>query len=56
MKRIILEYGKIAEIAKVMDCTRTMVSLSLNYRKNSFLARKIRHVAKTQFEGIEVGE
>lgn len=55
MKRIVLEYGKINEVAKVMCCTREMVSKSLNYKSNSFLARKIRHVAKTQFGGIEVG-
>ena len=31
-----------------------MVSKALNYKKDSFLARKIRYVAKEQYHGVEV--
>lgn len=53
-KKIVLEYGVIAKIAKVMKCTPEMVSKSVNYKKNSQLARKIRYVAIEQFGGVEV--
>lgn len=56
MRKIVLEYGKVGKIAKVMRCTPEMVSKALNFKKNSLLARKIRYVAKEQFGGIEVGE
>ena len=55
-RKIVLEYGNVAKIAKVMSCTPRMVSMAVNFKKNSQLARKIRHVAKEQFGGIEVGE
>lgn len=55
-KKIVLDRGNIAKIAKVMNCTPEMVSKSVNFKKNSLLARKIRYVAKEQFGGIEVGE
>lgn len=55
-KKIVLEYVNVAKIAKVMSCTPRMVSMAVNFKKNSQLARKIRHVAKEQFGGIEVGE
>lgn len=43
-------------IARVFGCTPKMVYLALTYRKQSYLARKIRHVAKKQFGCIEVVE
>lgn len=55
-RKIVLDYGNIGKIAKVMGCTREMVSKSLSFKKNSMLARKIRFVAKEQFGGVEVGE
>lgn len=55
-KKIVLDRGDVAKIAKVMNCTPEMVSKSVNFKKNSLLARKIRYVAKEQFGGIEVGE
>lgn len=45
-----------SKIAKVMCCTIEMVSKSVNYKKDSRLARKIRKVAKEQFGGVEIGE
>jgi hypothetical protein len=53
-RKIIVEYGKVNKIASTMNCTRVMVSKALNYHKNSPLARKIRHVAVTQFGGKEL--
>lgn len=55
-KKIVLDRGNVAKIAKVMNCTPEMVSKSVNFKKNSLLARKIRFVAKEQFGGVEVGE
>lgn len=55
-KKIVLEYGDVSKIAKVMCCTIEMVSKSVNYKKDSRLARKIRKVAKEQFGGVEIGE
>lgn len=55
-KKIVLDHGNVSKIAKVMNCTREMVSKSLSFKKNSLLARKIRYVAKEQFGGVEVGE
>lgn len=51
-----MDYGNVAKIAKVMNCTPVMVSMAINFKKNSLLARKIRYVAKEQFGGVEVGE
>lgn len=55
-KKIVLDRGNVAKIAKVMNCTPEMVSKSVNFKKNSMLARKIRFVAIKHFGGIEVGE
>lgn len=55
-RRIVLDRGDVAKIAKVMNCTREMVSKALNFKKDSMLARKIRYVAKEQFGGIEIGK
>ncbi len=54
-KKIVLDHGNVAKIAKVMRCTPDMVSKSVNYKKDSELARRIRFVAKEQFGGVEVG-
>lgn len=55
-KKIVLEHGNATKIAKLMNCTREMVSKSVNFKKNSMLARKIRFVAVKHFGGVEVGE
>lgn len=54
-RRIVLERGNVMKIARAMNCTREMVGKSLSFKKNSMLARKIRHVAKEQYGGIEIG-
>ena len=43
-------------IARVLGCTPKMVYLALTYRKQTYLARKIRHVALKQFGCVEVVE
>lgn len=54
-RRIVLDRGNVAKIARSMNCTREWVSKALNFRRNSLLARKIRYVAKEQYGGIEIG-
>ena len=53
-KRIVLRRGDAMKVARRVGCTREMVSMSLNYRKDSVLARKIRFVAKEHYGGVEV--
>lgn len=55
-RKIVLDRGNVGKIAKMMNCTREMVSKSINFKKNSMLARKIRFVAIKHFGGVEVGE
>ena len=45
--------GDVTKLAKVFNCTTVMVSYSLNYTKNTKLAKKIRYVAMTQYNGKE---
>ena len=52
-KRIVLEYGEAKRIAYLMNSTREMVSHSLNYRKDTKLAKAIRKMAITR-GGVEV--
>lgn len=40
-----------AKLAKVFNCTQKFVYMSLTYRKNTELARKIRYVAVAQYGG-----
>ena len=49
-RRIVMDRGNVVKIAKTMNCTREMVSKALNFKKDSMLARKIRYVAKEQYE------
>ncbi len=49
-----MDYGSVNKLMSVFGCSRQMVSMSLNFKKNSALARKIRSVAKSQYGGKEV--
>jgi hypothetical protein len=53
-RRIVVERGDVNEIAKILRCTRQMVTYSLAFKKNSLLARKIRKVAMER-GGIDTG-
>lgn len=55
-RRIVVDRGRVNDIAHVMKLTRETVSRSLNYQSNSMLARKVRFVAKSQYDGVEVGK
>lgn len=55
-RRIVLDRGNVAKIARSMNCTREWVSKALNYKRDSKLAHRIRYVAKKEYGGIEVGE
>ena len=56
-KKIVVDHGDQQKIAAAMGCTREMVSKSLNYAKNTTLARKIRYVAVKEYGGAiaEIG-
>lgn len=53
-KRIVLNHGEAQKLASRFGCSREMVSKSLNFKKDSVLARKIRFVAKEHYGGVEV--
>ena len=56
-KRIIivgLTVGTGKEIAKALGCCTKMVSLAVQGRKRTPLAKKIRNVAIQQYGGVEV--
>jgi hypothetical protein len=55
-KRIVMDRGGVVKLADAMNCTREMVSKALNFKKDTALARKIRHVAKSQYGGMEIGK
>lgn len=55
-KRIVVEYGNVKKLSEALNCTPQMTTLSLAYKRNSILARKIRRVAVEQYGGVEVGE
>ena len=55
-KRIIVERGVGKKIASLMGRTTEMVSKSLNYKKDSHLARKVRYMAIKDFNGVIVGD
>ena len=44
-KKIVVEHGEVGEISRLMGCTRQMVSLSLSFRKETDLAKRIRKMA-----------
>ena len=52
-KKIAVEHGEVSRIAHLMHCTREMVSHSLNYRKDTQLAKAIRKMAILR-GGVEV--
>lgn len=47
-------HGKAKEIAKVFGVSTGMVSMSLKGKRNGALALKIRYVALTQYDGVEL--
>ena len=53
-QRIVLEYREVRKLARVLGCSREMVSHSLAFRKNSKLARSIRKIA-IERGGTKVG-
>lgn len=48
-----VESGKLEEIMKVFKVSKPYVSMALNGKRNGELAKKIRHVALTQYDGQE---
>lgn len=54
-KRVIVEHGVGKQIATLLGITPEMVSKSLNYKKDSHLARRVRYMAIKDFGGELVG-
>lgn len=54
-RKIVTSYGETKAIAKLLGCSREMVSYALCFHKNSLLARKIRKLA-VERGGIDTGE
>lgn len=52
--RITVEHCKQKDIAKAFKCTTSMVSKALRGKKNTELAKRIRYVALTQYDGQEM--
>ena len=55
-KRVIVEHGVGKKIATLLGITPEMVSKSLNYKKDSHLARRVRYIAIKNFGGVSVGD
>lgn len=55
-KRVIVEHGVGKKIATLLGITPEMVSKSLNYKKDSHLARRVRYIAVKDFGGVLVGD
>lgn len=54
MNKILIEHGKRKEIAKAFGVSGAAVTLALHGLRTGELSRKIRHVAKTQYNGVEL--
>lgn len=55
-KRIIVDRGVGKKLSSLFGITPEMVSKSLNYKKDTHLARRVRYVAIKDFGGVIVGE
>ena len=44
-KKIVVMHGEMNEFSRLMGCSREMVSLSLSFRKDTDLAKRIRKMA-----------
>jgi len=51
---IMVEHGNVKKIAKAFNCSLALVSLSLRGHRMGERAKKIRHVALTQYDGVEM--
>ena len=51
---ILLSQGEKNRLAEVMQVSRMTVYRALNFQRDTIQAKKIRHVAMTQFGGVEV--
>ncbi len=51
---ILVKKGVQAKIALALNCTQPYVSLALKGRRTKGKALKIRHIALTEYDGLEV--
>ena len=54
-KKIVVDRGVGKKIAALFQITPEMVSKSLNFNKDSHLARRVRYIAIKDFGGVIVG-
>ncbi len=54
LPRIYVPYGVGRKLTEIFGCTLQMVSVALAGKKNTDLAKKIRHTALTQYNGKEI--
>ncbi len=52
--KIIVPYGSRRKMSKIFKCSEGTISDALSGHYDSELTKKIRHVALTQFEGVEM--
>ncbi len=52
--KIIVPHGSGKKLSKIFKCSEGTVSDALSGHYDSELSKKIRHVALTQFEGVEM--
>lgn len=51
-KKIYVSDKAKTQLCKIFSCSKMMVWLALNFKRESDLARKIRYTALTQFGGV----
>lgn len=54
-RKIVVEYGEVRRIARLMNCTPEFVSRSLSFGKDTQLAKAVRKMALMR-GGIEIGD
>lgn len=51
--RILVKYGSVRKLAKAFGVSESLVSQALRGQQNGEKAKKIRHVALSQYGGVE---
>lgn len=49
-----VDYGVVRKLAKAFNISESYVSRALRYDRDGDRAKKIRHVALTQYDGLEM--
>ncbi len=54
MKMIYTEHGVVGRIAGLLGVSSAFVTMALKYKRDSPLAKRIRHMAIKDFKGLEI--